>query len=59
MATQVFCNASHHFMFITITESLQNGSNYMYLGFVPNEDSDQPGHLPSLNRMFTVHFMGS
>ena len=26
---------------------------------VPSEDSDQPGHLPSLIRVFAVHFMGS
>ena len=25
----------------------------------PSEDSDQPGHLPSLIRVFTVHSMGS
>ena len=26
---------------------------------VPSEDSDQPGHLPSLIRVFAVHSMGS
>ena len=26
---------------------------------VPSEDSDQPGHLPSLIRVFAVRFMGS
>ena len=25
----------------------------------PSEDSDQPGHPPSLIRVFTVHSMGS
>ena len=25
----------------------------------PSEDSDQPGHPPSLIRVFAVHFMGS
>ena len=25
----------------------------------PNEDSDQPGHLPSLIRVFAVRLMGS
>ena len=25
----------------------------------PSEDSDQPGHLPSLIRVFVVHSMGS
>ena len=27
--------------------------------FVPSEDSDQPGHLPSLIRVFAVHSVGS
>ena len=27
--------------------------------FVPSEDSDQPGHLPSLIRVFAVHSMVS
>ena len=27
--------------------------------FAPSEDSDQPGHPPSLARVFAVHFMGS
>ena len=27
--------------------------------FVPSEDSDQPGHLPSLIRVFAVRSMGS
>ena len=27
--------------------------------FVPSEDSDQPGHLPSLTRVFVVRSMGS
>ena len=27
--------------------------------FAPSEDSDQPGHSPSLIRVFTVHFIGS
>ena len=26
---------------------------------LPSEDSDQPGHPPSLIRVFTVRFMGS
>ena len=26
---------------------------------VPSEDSDQPGHPPSLIRVFAVHSMGS
>ena len=26
---------------------------------VPSEDSDQPGHLPSLIRVFAVHSVGS
>ena len=26
---------------------------------VPNEDSDQPGHSPSLIRVFAVRLMGS
>ena len=25
----------------------------------PSKDSDQPGHLPSLIRVFTMHLMGS
>ena len=25
----------------------------------PSEDSDQPGHLPSLIRVFAMHLMGS
>ena len=25
----------------------------------PSKDSDQPGHPPSLIRVFSVHFMGS
>ena len=27
--------------------------------YAPSEDSDQPGHLPSLTRVFAVRFMGS
>ena len=27
--------------------------------FVPSEDSDQPGHLPSLIRVFAVRSLGS
>ena len=27
--------------------------------FAPSEDSDQPGHPPSLIRVFAVRFMGS
>ena len=27
--------------------------------YVPSEDSDQPGHLPSLIRIFAVRSMGS
>ena len=27
--------------------------------FVPSEDSNQPGHPPSLIRVFAVHLMGS
>ena len=29
------------------------------MAFAPSEDSDQPGHLHSLIRVFAVHLMGS
>ena len=29
------------------------------MAYAPSEDSDQPGHLPSLIRVFAVRSMGS
>ena len=47
------------FLFLTKNkiESPRDKTNKM--AYVPSEDSDQPGHLPSLIRVFTVHSVGS
>ena len=38
-------------------ESAHDKTNKM--GYVPSKDADQPGHLPSLIRVFAVHSLGS
>ena len=42
---------------LDINEPHRDKSNKM--ACAPSEDSDQPGHPPSLIRVFTVHSMGS
>ena len=50
----VACNADFKVKYIWAA-SWQNQQN----DCAPSEDSDQPGHLPSLIRVFAVHSMGS
>ena len=38
-------------------EAARDKTNKMTCG--PSKDSDQPGHLPSLIRVFAVHLIGS
>ena len=42
---------------MSLYESPRDKTNKM--ACVPSEDSDQPGHLPSLIRVFVVRSMGS
>ena len=42
---------------LKVREPAHNKNNKM--ACAPSEDSDQPGHLPSLIRVFTVRSMGS
>ena len=42
-----------------MTKGYTNEPSHDKMTCVPSEDSDQPGHPPSLIRVFTVHSMGS
>ena len=69
------CTDFHADVFIYVTGIQEQESHYDYfkvwrwnearhdktnkMTCVPSEDSDQPGHPPSLIRVFAVHFMGS
>ena len=67
---KVFCAVAHIYSVVLGHMGLRNGwiSYSLYeppqdktneMACAPCEDSDQPGHLPSLIRVFTVHSMGS
>ena len=49
--------SSGHFLRVSTFEPLHDKTNKMTC--VPSKDSDQPGHPPSLIRVFAVHSIGS
>ena len=75
MMTQVCFSPGHLFLYNlsvgSVPMKLKRKNSKLFLGyepphdktnqmtFAPSEDSDQPGHPPSLIRVFVVHSIGS
>ena len=52
-------NATHSFEIVTPVEQMSRDMINQQSDCVPSEDSDQPGHPPSLIRVFAVRSVGS
>ena len=49
-----YIRTTEAYLYYKLTNELSKGSGELKKTFAPSQDSDQPGHLPSLTRVFTV-----